>query len=144
MNIKRQIEYDKAYMNMAKDFGSLSYGKRAKVGCVIVSSNGQIVSQGFNGTPAGRDNQCEYTDESGIHTKPEVLHAESNAISKCAKWGSSTNGATLYVTLSPCYECAKLIIQAGIKRVVYKEIYRDTTGIQLLKDLGITVECITD
>lgn len=143
MTLEREIEYDKAYMNMAEVFGKLSYGKRAKVGCVIVSNNGQIVSQGFNGTPTGRDNCCEYIENAELHTKQEVLHAESNAISKCAKWGASTDEATLYVTLSPCFECAKMIFQSGIKRVVYKEVYRDVSGIELLKELGVKVEKIS-
>lgn len=137
---------DRVYMKMAEALSELSYAKRSKVGCVIVSMDGQIVSQGYNGTPTGFDNVCEITDEHthDLVTKPEVLHAESNAISKCAKWGGSTNYATLYVTMSPCYECAKLIIQAGIKRVVYKEQYRDDTGIRLLERAGITVSKIKE
>lgn len=137
---------DRVYMNMATALSDLSYAKRSKVGCVIVSDDGQIVSQGYNGTPAGFDNVCELEDEHthALVTKPEVLHAESNAISKCAKWGGSTDHATLYVTMSPCYECAKLIIQAGIKRVVYKEQYRDDTGIRLLEKAGIVVSKIKD
>ena len=111
----RQEEKDRAYMAMADDFGQLSHAVRAKVGCVIVSDKGQIISQGYNGTPSGRDNSCEYVGDDGeLHTKAEVLHAESNAITKCAKWGSTTDGATMYVTLSPCLECSKLIILSGI------------------------------
>ena len=139
----RQEEKDRAYMTMADDFGQLSHAVRAKVGCVIVSDKGQIISQGYNGTPSGRDNSCEYVGEDGeLHTKAEVLHAESNAITKCAKWGSTTDGATLYVTLSPCMECSKLIIQSGIRRVVYKSLYRNGEGLKLLSDLGIKVEKI--
>ena len=138
---KKQLRYDNAYMEMAEAFSKLSYAERHKVGCVIVSPKGQIISQGYNGTPSGRDNSCEYTNEYGeLVTKPEVLHAETNAISKCAKWQASTDGATLYVTLSPCINCAKLIIQAGIKRVVYKEVYHNTEGLDLLKDVGIKVD----
>ena len=97
---------DSVYIKMAEVLSTMSYAKRAKVGCLIVNPGGQIVSHGYNGTPGGFDNTCEENDV----TKPEVLHAESNAISKCAKWGGSTDGATLYVTLSPCFECAKFII----------------------------------
>lgn len=139
----RQEDYDKAYMAMADDFGQLSHAVRAKVGCVIVSDKGQIISQGYNGTPSGRDNSCEYVGDDGeLHTKAEVLHAESNAITKCAKWGSTTDGATMYVTLSPCLECSKLIIQSGIRRVIYKNLYRNGEGLKLLSDLGIKVEKI--
>lgn len=126
---------DGVYLKMADALATMSYAERAKVGCLIVNTGGQIVSQGYNGTPSGFDNSCEENDM----TKPEVLHAESNAISKCAKWGGSTDGATLYVTLSPCFECAKLIIQSGIKRVVYKEEYRDLSGIALLTKANIEV-----
>ena len=137
----RKIEYDIAYMKMTYPLRDLSYATRAKVGCIIVSPNGQIVSQGFNGMPSGFDNDCEYKDENGeLHTNPVVLHAESNAISKCAKFSSSTDGATLYVSLSPCLECAKLIIQAGIKRVVFGDLYRDTSGINLLAKANIQVD----
>lgn len=137
----KQLRYDIAYMKMAQEFAELSYAERAKVGCVIVSSEGQIISQGYNGMPAGMDNCCEHMDAEGnLVTNIEVLHAESNAITKCAKWGSSTENCTIYVTLSPCIECAKLIIQAGIRRVVYKEKYRNADSIKLLMNAGITVE----
>jgi dCMP deaminase len=143
MNKERQIQYDKVYMRMAKTLSELSYAERNKVGCIIVSPKGQIISQGYNGTPTGYDNCCEYTDENGnLITKKEVLHAESNAISKCAKWLSSTEDATLYVTLSPCFECAKVIIQAGIKRVCYNELYRNTEGLEFLKKNGIQIDQI--
>ncbi len=137
MTTEKDRRFDAVYIKMADALAALSYAKRAKVGCLIVNPTGQIVSQGYNGTPAGFCNACETAD--GTATRPEVLHAESNAISKCAKWGGSTDGATLYVTLSPCYECAKLIIQAGIRRVVYKEQYRNTSGIELLERAGIDV-----
>ena len=140
---KRELQYDKTYIKIADCVSELSYGKRAKVGCVIVSEGGQIISHGWNGTPTGFDNCCEYVGEDGeLHTKPEVLHAESNAISKCAKWHSSTEGATLYVTLSPCFDCAKMIIQSGIKRVCYEEIYRDSTGLDFLKQNNIEVKLV--
>lgn len=141
---KRLLQYDKTYLEMAECVSKLSYGIRAKVGCVIVSDKGQVISHGWNGTPSGFDNACEYTDENGeLHTKREVLHAESNAILKCARFGNaSTDGSTIYVTLSPCVDCAKLIIQAGVKRVCYKEKYRDTSGIDFLKENGIIVEQI--
>lgn len=143
--IEKQHRYDKAYMGMAREFSKLSYAERAKVGCIIVSSKGQVVSQGYNGMPGGMDNRCEHEDENGnIVTNAEVLHAESNAITKCAKWGSSTEGCTIYITLSPCVECAKLIIQAGIRRVVYGERYRNTEGIELLERANIIVEQISE
>lgn len=143
--IEKQRRYDRAYMGMAREFSKLSYAERAKVGCIIVSSKGQVVSQGYNGMPSGMDNRCEHEDRNGnIVTNAEVLHAESNAITKCAKWGSSTEGCTIYVTLSPCVECAKLIIQAGIRRVVYGERYRNTEGIELLERANIIVEQISE
>ena len=137
--LAKEERLDNVYLGMAKELSNLSHAERAKVGCLIVNSEGQIVSQGYNGTPSGFDNCCEEEHDGKLTTKHEVLHAESNAISKCAKWGGSTDGATLYVTMSPCYECAKLIIQAGIKRVVYTELYRDKTGIELLEKAGIEV-----
>lgn len=143
MTNERKLAYDKAYMKMAYDMSELSYAKRSQVGCVIVSKNGQLISQGFNGTPAGYDNCCEYEDKDGtLVTKKEVLHAESNAISKCAKWISSTEGGTLYVTLSPCFECAKMIIQAGISRVCYAEAYHDFSGVDFLRKNNIKVDQI--
>ena len=143
--IEKQHRYDRAYMGMTREFSKLSYAERAKVGCIIVSSKGQVVSQGYNGMPSGMDNRCEHEDENGnIVTNTEVLHAESNAITKCAKWGSSTEGCTIYITLSPCVECAKLIIQAGIRRVVYGERYRNTEGIELLERANIIVEQISE
>lgn len=181
MNNKRKLEYDIVYMKVAKTISELSYSKRNKVGCIIVSEDGQIVSQGYNGTPTGFDNCCEniectckyhkgcvYTgkpikDQLDFNfcttalksldyeksypcsylvmtTKPEVLHAESNAISKCSKYFSSTLNTTMYITLSPCIDCAKMIIQSGIKRIVFDELYRNIDGLELLKKSNIIVE----
>lgn len=120
---------------MASIWAKNSYCKRRQVGALIVKER-MIISDGYNGTPSGFENICE--DETGA-TKPYVLHAEANAISKIAKSGNSSEGSTMYVTASPCLECAKLIIQAGIKRVVYKDEYRLTDGIDLLKRAGIEV-----
>lgn len=164
--------FDEKYMQMAYIWASNSYALRRKVGAIVVKDN-QIISDGFNGTPSGFDNDCEtmectcedsskcylvgYDPEIEYHkaetkcfrygcpyckltTKPYVLHAEANAITKLAKSSQSSIGATLYVTLSPCLECSKLIIQSGITRVVYDEEYHDTTGISLLRKCGITVE----
>ena len=143
MNKNRRLEYDIVYMNMASCLKDLSFATRSKVGCIIVSSDDQIIAQGYNGMPKGFPNECEHLDENGnLVTNDEVLHAESNAIAKCAKWISSTEGATLYVTLSPCFDCSKIIIQAGIKRVCYCEEYRDTTGIDFLRNNGIQVDQI--
>lgn len=128
--------FDEKYLRMAAIWAENSYCKRRQVGALIVKDR-MIISDGFNGTPSGFENVCE--DEAGI-TKPYVLHAEANAISKVAKSGNSSEGATLYVTASPCIECAKLIIQAGIKRVVYRDEYRLTDGIDLLARAGIEVE----
>ena len=130
-------KFDHSYLEMAEVWSRNSYCKRRKVGALLVKDR-MIISDGYNGTPSGFENVCE---EDGV-TKPYVLHAEANAISKVAKSGNSSEDATLYVTASPCLECAKLIIQAGIKRVVYKEIYRITDGIDLLRRAGIEVEQI--
>lgn len=139
-NVKaKQHRYDIAYMKMAEAFSKLSYAERAKVGCVIVSPEDQVISQGYNGMPSGMNNCCEHEEQGKLISNSEVLHAESNAITKCAKWGGKTDGATIYITLSPCMECAKLIIQAGIKRVVFKEKYRNTDALTLLADVGIEV-----
>ena len=135
-----QEESDKYYIEVAKLCANNSYAIKLKVGAIIVKDN-QIISDGFNGTPCGFDNKCEVKNIDGsLHTLPYVLHAESNAILKCAKYGRSTNGSTLYITHSPCIECAKLIIQAGIIRVVYLEDYRKAEGLELLKKVGINVE----
>ena len=129
-------KFDAKYLRMAKIWASNSYCKRRQVGALLVKDN-MIISDGYNGTPAGFENVCE--DENGV-TKPYVLHAEANAITKVAQSGNSAAGATLYVTASPCMECSKLIIQSGIKRVVYSDEYRLDDGIKLLKRAGIEVE----
>ena len=127
---------DQRYLKMAAIWSFNSYCKRRKVGALLVKDK-MIISDGYNGTPSGFENICE--DENN-HTKPYVLHAEANAITKVAKSGNSSDGATMYVTSSPCLECAKLIIQAGIKRVVYTENYRSEDGINLLKRAGIEIK----
>ena len=133
-------KFDKAYLEMAAVWSRNSYCKRRQVGALIVKDR-MIISDGYNGTPSGFENICE--DENGV-TKPYVLHAEANAITKVAKSGNSSEGATLYVTASPCVECAKLIIQAGIRRVVYKDSYRLNDGIELLQRAGIEVEQVDE
>tara|TARA_Y100000310_G_C20370880_1_gene663442 strand:- start:56 stop:487 length:432 start_codon:yes stop_codon:yes gene_type:complete len=139
----KQDELDTTYLKMAETWAQLSKALRKKVGCLIVK-NGAIISDGYNGTPSGFDNKCEEEDpksfDGELITKPEVLHAESNAITKLAKSTQSSSGATLYNTISPCVECSKLIIQAGIKRVVYKDWYRNHDGIKLLKQADIKVD----
>ena len=129
-------KFDQSYLDMATVWARNSYCKRRQVGALLVKDR-MIISDDYNGTPSGFENICE--DESGA-TKPYVLHAEANAISKVAKSGNSSEGATLYVTASPCLECAKLIIQSGIRRVVYRDEYRLTDGIDLLRRAGIEVE----
>ena len=131
----RQEILDKRYMRMAIIWAENSYCTRRKVGALIVKDK-MIISDGYNGTPSGFENICE--DENGL-TKPYVLHAEANAITKIARSNNSSEGATMYVTASPCIECAKLIIQAGIKRVVYAEKYRLEDGLNLLKRANIEV-----
>lgn len=133
---RKQLALDRRYLRMATIWAENSYCRRRKVGAIIVK-NDMIISDGFNGTPSGFENVCE--DESGL-TKPYVLHAEANAITKVARSNNSSDGATLYITASPCMECSKLIIQAGIKRVVFNELYRITDGIDLLERAG--VECV--
>ncbi len=132
----KQETLDRRYLRMASIWAENSYCRRRQVGAIIVK-NKMIISDGFNGTPAGFENICE--DENGV-TKPYVLHAEANAITKVARSNNSSDGSTLYVTASPCLECSKLIIQAGIKRVVVHELYRMSDGIELLKRAG--VECV--
>lgn len=133
---QKMLELDKRYLRMARVWAENSYCKRRQVGALIVKGK-MIISDGYNGTPSGFENICE--DENGL-TKPYVLHAEANAITKIARSGNNSDGATLYVTASPCIECAKLIIQAGIRRVIYGEKYRLADGIELLKRAGIEVE----
>lgn len=131
----KQAKLDKRYIRMASIWAENSYCTRRQVGALIVKDK-MIISDGYNGTPAGFENICE--DENGV-TKPYVLHAEANAITKIARSGNSSENATMYVTASPCIECAKLIIQAGIKRVVYSEKYRLEDGLELLKKANIEV-----
>lgn len=133
---KKQLKYDLAYLKMAQEWGKLSHCKRKQVGALIVKDR-MIISDGFNGTPTGFDNCCE--DETGI-TKWEVLHAEANAILKVASSTQSCKNATLYITLSPCTQCSKLIHQAGIKRVVYANAYRDTAGLEFLEKAGVEIK----
>ena len=132
---KKQILLDERYLRMATIWAQNSYCERRKVGALLVKDK-MIISDGYNGTPSGFENVCE--DEGNI-TKPYVLHAEANAITKVAKSNNSSDGATLYVTSSPCLECAKLIIQAGIKRVIFSDKYRITDGIDLLERANIEV-----
>ena len=127
---------DRRYARMAQIWAENSYCVRRKVGALVVKNN-MIISDGYNGTPTGFENICE--DENNV-SKPYVLHAEANAITKLARSSNSSDGATLYVTASPCIECAKLIIQSGIKRVIYTEQYRLTDGVDLLRRAGIEVE----
>ncbi len=135
---KKQSLVDRRYLRMAKVWAENSYCERRQVGALIVK-NKMIISDGYNGTPTGFENICE--DEEG-KTKSYVLHAEANAITKVAKTNQSSEGATLYITASPCIECAKLIIQAGIERVVYADKYRSKEGIELLDRAGIATEFI--
>jgi len=135
MSIDKQKKYDIAYLKIAREWGELSYCKRRQVGAIIVKDN-MIISDGYNGTPSGFENCCE--DDEG-YTKWYVLHAEANAITKVASSTQSSEGSTLYVTLSPCTECSKLIHQAKIKRVVYNEQYKDTSGLEFLQNAGVEV-----
>lgn len=130
---KKQLKYDRAYMRMALEWAKLSYCDRKKVGAIIVKDR-MIISDGFNGTPTGFENRCE--DKEG-GTKWYVLHAEANAILKVAGSTQSCKDSTLYITLSPCRECSKLIHQSGIKRVVYADAYKDDTGLEFLKKAGV-------
>lgn len=131
----KQNKIDLLYLRMAKVWSENSYCKRSQVGCLIVN-NRTIISDGYNGTPSGFINLCEDCDNNTLNT---VLHAEANAITKIAKSTNSSEGATLYVTLSPCFDCAKLIIQAGIKRIVYSEVYRKTDSFKLFEEAGIEI-----
>lgn len=130
---KKQKRYDRAYLRMALEWGKLSHCKRKQVGAIIVKDR-MIISDGYNGTPTGFENYCE--DEDG-YTKWYVLHAEANAILKVASSTHSCAGATLYITLSPCKECSKLVHQAGIKRVVYLKAYKDSEGLEFLEKAGV-------
>jgi dCMP deaminase len=139
MKEDKQLQFDKRYLEMARVWAKNSYCVRRQVGAILVKDR-MIISDGYNGTPSGFENVCE--DESGV-TKPYVLHAEANAITKVARSNNSSEGATLYVTTSPCIECAKLIIQAGIKRVVFYDKYRIEDGLNLLKQADIEL-CYLD
>ena len=135
---EKQKKLDERYLSMAKIWAENSYCERRKVGALLVKDK-MIISDGYNGTPSGFENVCE--DENN-KTKPYVLHAEANAISKVAKSNNSSENSTLYVTSSPCIECAKLIIQAGIKRVVFTDKYRLEDGLQLLERAKIEIVCV--
>ena len=135
---EKQRLLDERYIRMARIWGENSYCKRRRVGALIVKEK-MIISDGYNGTPSGFENVCE--DENG-RTKPYVLHAEANAITKVARSNNSSDGATLYVTCSPCIECAKLIIQSGIRRVVFSEVYHNSDGVDLLSRNGIETELV--
>jgi dCMP deaminase len=137
--VATQRELDVAYLRMSYIWSALSKAQRKKVGCLIVK-DGAIISDGFNGTPRGFDNSCEIEGEHGLITKEEVLHAESNAITKLARTTQSSEGATMYITISPCIDCAKLIIQSGIRKVVFREAYRSTAGLMLLQQAGIEIQ----
>lgn len=140
MKEKKQKKYDKAYLRMAQEWGKLSYCKRKQVGAIIVKDR-MIISDGYNGTPTGFENVCE--DDVG-YTKWYVLHAEANAISKVAASTQSCESATLYITLSPCRECSKLIHQSGIKRVVYQIAYKDGSGLEFLERAGVQLVHMPD
>lgn len=138
MSNTKQLKYDKAYLRMASEWAKLSYCERRQVGAIIVKDR-MIISDGYNGTPTGYENICE--DDEG-YTKWYVLHAEANAILKVAASTQSCKGATLYITLSPCKNCSKLIFQAGITRVVYSTAYKDLSGVEFLEKSGIEVSFI--
>ena len=135
MTNEKQRKFDQRYLDMARIWAQNSYCQRRQVGALVVKNN-MIISDGYNGTPSGFENVCE--DDNGV-TKPYVLHAEANAITKLARSSNNSEGSTIYITASPCIECAKLIIQAGIKRVVYGRDYRLSDGIDLLRRAGIEV-----
>lgn len=132
----KQQKYDKAYLKMAHEWGKLSYCRRRQVGAIVVKDR-MIISDGYNGTPTGFENICE--DDEG-YTKWYVLHAEANALSKLASSTQSSIGATLYITLSPCRECSKLIHQSGIRRVVYQKAYKDDSGLRFLERAGVELK----
>ncbi|SRX52764.1 dCMP deaminase family protein [Aequorivita sp. CIP111184] len=140
MKDSKQRKYDIAYLRMAQEWSKLSYCKRRQVGALIVKDK-MIISDGYNGTPTGFENICE--DDEG-YTKWYVLHAEANAILKVASSTQACQGATLYITMSPCKECSKLIHQAGIKRMVYQNEYKDNSGITFLEKAGVSIQHISD
>lgn len=133
IDLEKQLRYDRAYLGMADQWSKLSHCKRKQVGAIIVKDE-MVISDGYNGTPAGFDNCCE---DDGGNTHWYVLHAEANAILKVAKSTNNCKGATLYLTLSPCKDCSKLVLQAGITRVVYINSYKDTEGIDFLQSAGV-------
>ncbi len=135
---EKQTQFDRRYLEMARIWAQNSYCKRRQVGALIVKER-MIISDGFNGTPAGFENVCE---DENYKTKPYVLHAEANAITKVAKSNNSSEGATLYITTSPCMECAKLIIQSGIRRVVFCDAYHTKDGVELLRQANVEIEYI--
>ena len=147
LRAQRQHQVDVTYIKMAQTWANLSHANRKKVGALIVKNN-TIISDGYNGTPSGFENECEIAinNEDGsfreYQTKWYVLHAESNALAKVAKSTQSSEGSTLYVTYSPCTECSKLILQSGIKRVVYLEEYRDVSGLDFLRKAGVEIKKI--
>jgi len=146
MTESKQARYDRYFMDIAERTAAMSYAEKRKVGCVIVRDN-HIIAAGWNGTPHGHSNVCEYKDENGeLKTKDTVIHAEANALYWCAKTEIITEGATCYITLSPCKHCALGLIQSGIKRIVYKELYwnDEKTGLDLLRQAGIEVEQIAE
>lgn len=137
---EKQLRYDRAYMRMAHEWAKLSHCERKQVGALIVKDK-MIIADGYNGTPSGFPNVCE-NDEGETHWY--VLHAEANAITKLAKSSNSAQGATLYITLSPCRECAKLIHQAGIVRVVYSSAYKDPSGLEFLNQAGVQIVALPE
>ena len=145
MDIQKINKWDKAHMKAARVYAKLSSAKRLKVGAVIVKEN-RIISIGYNGMPSGWTNDCENSDEYGnmLITKPEVLHAETNAIAKVARSSESCEDATLYTTHQPCLDCAKLIYQSGIMRIVWEETYKTDKGIAFLKKCNVIVDNIND
>lgn len=142
---KKQLKYDKAYLRMATEWAKLSYCKRRQVGALIVKDR-MIISDGYNGTPTGMENKCEEWDENKGEwvTKWSVLHAEANAILKLASSTHSCDGATLYLTMSPCKDCSKLIHQSKIKRLVYMMRYKDDSGLKFLEKAGVSIEQVED
>ena len=140
MTHKKQLKFDKAYLRIAREWGKLSHCHRKQVGALIVKDR-MIISDGYNGTPSGFENPCE--DEEG-YTKWYVLHAEANAILKVAGSTQSCKGATLYITMSPCKECSKLIYQAGITRLVYQNAYKDSSGLDFLEKAGVEIFHLTE
>ena len=139
----KQLRYDEMYLDICTRISKMSFAKRAQVGALLVKDN-NIISMGWNGTPIGFENDCEFRvddfDEDALITKPEVLHAESNCITKVAKSTQSSIDSTMYITISPCMDCAKLIAQSGISRVVFKKFYRDKKSLDFLTKCGIIID----